>query len=215
MRAFSILAPAAVVLILMSGCSQKEPQELYNKPALFWYEQIVKDIKGQDLESADLHFTSMASEHVASPLLKETMLILAHAHIRDEAYAMANFYLDEYIKRFGDSSNMEYVSFLKIRANFASFAYPNRNQQLLLDTIEDTKSFVRRYPNSPYRPMVETILTKMQLGEFYLNQEIASLYERTGKEESAAVYRELVEKSPLNKAKMIKPKIPWYRAIFE
>ena len=214
MRAFYTLAPVIVAVLLMSGCADKQ-DELYNKPALFWYEQIVKDIKNRDLESADLHFTSMASEHVASPLLEETMLILAHAHIRDEAYAMANFYLDEYMKRYGNPAKVEYASFLKIRANFASFAYPNRNQQLLLDTIRDTQTFVRRYPNSVYRPMVETILTKMELGEFYLNQEIASLYERTGKEKSAAVYREKLEKSPLNEAQMIEPRIPWYRAIFE
>lgn len=214
MRAFYIMAPVVVTVLLMSGCADKQ-EELYNKPALFWYELIVKDIKDQDLESADLHFTSMASEHVASPLLEETMLILAHAHIRDEAYAMANFYLDEYMKRYGNSAKVEYASFLKIRANFASFAYPNRNQQLLLDTIKETQVFVRRYPNSVYRPMVETILTKMQLGEFYLDQEIASLYERTGKTESASIYREKIEKSPLNEAQMIEPSLPWYRAIFE
>lgn len=214
MRFFYTLAPAILAILLMSGCADKQ-EELYNKPALFWYEQIVKDIKDQDLEAADLHFTSMASEHVASPLLEETMLILAHAHIRDEAYAMANFYLDEYMKRYGNPAKVEYASFLKIRANFASFAYPNRNQQLLLDTIEETKVFVNRYPNSPFRPMVETILTKMELGEFYLDQEIASLYERTGKKESAEVYREKLKKSPLNEAQMIEPSIPWYRAIFE
>ena len=214
MRAFYIMAPVVVTVLLMSGCADKQ-EELYNKPALFWYELIVKDIKDQDLESADLHFTSMASEHVASPLLEETMLILAHAHIRDEAYAMANFYLDEYMKRYGNSAKVEYASFLKIRANFASFAYPNRNQQLLLDTIKETQVFVRRYPNSVYRPMVETILTKMQLGEFYLDQEIASLYERTGKTESASIYREKIEKSPLNEAQMIEPSLPWYRAIFK
>ncbi len=119
------------------------------------------------------------------------------------------------MKRYGNPTKVEYASFLKIRANFASFAYPNRNHQLLLDTIKDTKAFMHRYPNSAYRPMVETILTKMELGEFYLDQEIASLYERTGKEESAAIYREKIERSPLNEAQMIEPSIPWYRAIFE
>ncbi|NLC28061.1 MAG: outer membrane protein assembly factor BamD, partial [Campylobacteraceae bacterium] len=195
-------------------CAKKQ-DELFNKPAVFWYEQIIKDIKDRDLEAADLHFTSMSSEHVASPMLEEAMLILANAHIEDEAYIMANFYLDEYIKRYGTPKRVEYASFLKIRANFKSFAYPNRNQQLLIDTIKDTRAFIERYPQSVYRPMVETILTKMELGEYYLNEEIASLYKRTKKKEAAAVYREKLENSPLKDAQMIKPKTPWHRKLFE
>jgi outer membrane protein assembly factor BamD len=123
MRHSTFLTSAVLAVLLFSGCADKQ-EELFNKPALFWYEQIVKDIKDQDLESADLHFTSMASEHVASPLLEETMLILAHAHIGEEEYKLANFYLDEYIKRFGNPAKVEYARFLKIKANFASFAYP-------------------------------------------------------------------------------------------
>lgn len=214
MRHLRFLASSLLVAALLGGCASKQ-EELFNQPAAFWYEQIISDIKNRDLEAADLHYTSMASEHIASPLLEEVMLILAHAHIEDEQYLLANFYLDEYTKRYGNPAKVEYARFLKIKANFASFSYPNRNQQLLLDTIEETKEFVRRYPESVYRPLVETILTKMELGEYYLKQEIASLYKRTGKHESAALYEEKLQSTPLKDANMIEPKVPWYRALFE
>ena len=52
---------------------------------------------------------------------------------------------------------MEYIKYLKIKANFDSFAQPARNQQLLLDTIEETKVFLQEYPDSIYIPLVNTI----------------------------------------------------------
>ena len=36
----------------------------------------------------------------------------------EEEYALANFYLDEYIKRFSLSKDIDYVRYLKIKANF-------------------------------------------------------------------------------------------------
>ena len=209
-----VLISIFAIALFISGCSTKS-DELYNLPANAWYEQIIKDIRDRDLELADSHFISMASEHIASPLLEEMMLILANAHIEDEEYIMSNFYLDEYMKRYGTSKKIEYASYLKIKANFNSFILPNRNQQLLLDTIDDTRVFMDKYPNSIYRPMVETILTKLELGEYYLDGEIASLSSRTKKKDSAQAYKEKLENSSLKDAQMIKPELPWYRGIFE
>lgn len=204
----------SVLLILFSGCADKKA-ELYNKPALFWYQQIVKDIQDRDLESADSHYTSMASEHVASPLLEQALIILAQAHIEEEEYLLANFYIDTYIQRYGTFKKSEYARFLKVKANFLSFSYANRNQKLLLDTIEETRVFLNRYPNSPYRPLIETILVKMELGKYFLDREIQGLYDRTDRNTSATIYQEELENSPLKNAKMIDPKVPWYRYFFE
>jgi outer membrane protein assembly factor BamD len=202
------------MLLVFAGCSDKN-KEVYNKPALYWYEQIVKKIKDFDLEEADNLYTSLVSEHVSSPLLPEAMLILAQAHMQEEEYLLANFYLDEYIKRYGNSKRSEYARFMKIKANFESFPNPNRNQQLLLDTMVQTKEFVDKYPNSEYRPMVETMYVKLKLGEHFLIKNIADLYTRVDKPKAAKKYQEEFDNSPLKNAKMIKPNIPWYRSWFE
>lgn len=203
-----------LLLILFVGCADKKA-EIYNKPALFWYQLIVKDIQDHDLESADSHYTSMSSEHVASPLLEQVLLILAQAHIEEEEYLLANFYIDTYIQRYGTFKKSEYARFLKVKANFLSFSYANRNQKLLLETIEETKVFLNRYPNSLYRPLIETILVKMELGKYFLDKEIQSLYDRTDRNTSASIYKEMLEDSPLKDAKMIDPQVPWYRYFFE
>lgn len=209
------IALAIVLALSFWGCADKNDNEVFNKPALYWYGEIVKKITDADLEAADNLYTSLAAEHVSSPLLPEAMLIMAQAHMLEEEYLLANFYLDEYIKRFGTSQKSEYARFLKIKANFASFPEPNRNQQLLLDTIEQTKSFIQQYPNSKYRPMVETILVKMKLGEYFMTKNIADLYNRIDKPGGAEFYQKRYDESTLKEAKMIKPDIPWYRSWFE
>jgi len=204
-----------IFLFILNGCAKKDSVEVYNKPALYWYGQIVKEIKNQDLEKADDYFTSLSSEHVESPLLQTSMLILANAHIEEEEYILANFYLDEYIKRYGDIKNSQYAKFLKIKANFESFTKPNRNQQLIINTIKDTKEFLNTYPNSQYVPMVNTILVKLELANLQTTQEIASLYGRIDKPKASKIYKEKIDKSSLKEANMIKPHVPWYRAWFE
>ncbi len=214
MKIFKILL-LVIFLFILGGCAKKDSVEVYNKPALYWYGQIVKEIKNQDLEKADDYFTSLSSEHVESPLLQTSMLILANAHIEEEEYILANFYLDEYIKRYGDRKNSQYAKFLKIKANFESFTKPNRNQQLIIDTIRNTKEFLDTYPNSQYVPMVNTILVKLKLANLQTTQEIASLYGRIDKPKASKIYKEKIDKSSLKEANMIKPHVPWYRAWFE
>ena len=128
---------AVFFVCLIGGCADKYT-ELYNLTPDQWYSEIIGDIKNRDLESADKHYTAMSSEHVASPLLEQILLILAQAHANDEEYLMANFYLDEYLKRYGDNGpRSEFAQYLKIKANFDSFSQPNRNQKLMQDSIAE------------------------------------------------------------------------------
>ncbi|CAD7287938.1 Outer membrane protein assembly factor BamD [Campylobacter majalis] len=206
---------ATFMFLLFSGCAEKYT-ELYNLTPDEWYEQIIADIKARDLESADKHYVSMASEHVASPLLEQILLILAQAHADDEEYVLANYYLDEYIKRYGDNGKKtEFAQFLKIKANFDSFVLPNRNQKLMQDSINEIEKFLYTYPFTDFKPLIETMLIKFKLALYHLNMQIADLYRRTGKDVSAEIYEEKLSKSPLKDAELIKPDLPWYRKMFE
>jgi len=214
MRYIGFLSTILVVM-LMVGCSSKNNTEIYNKSAIFWYKGILKNIKGSDLEKADDYYTSLSSEHVESPLLKTSMLILAQAHADNEEYLLANFYYDEYIKRYGDSSSVAYVKFLKIKTNFDAFAYPKRDQMLLLSTIKDAKGYIQEYPNSTYTPLVQTILTKLSLAKKSMDLEIISLYKRTGKPKAAKIYETKLKNSWFRDIPYISPDTAWYRKIFE
>ncbi len=204
-------------LSLFMGCANKTKQEedLFNKPAVFWYKQIIKDVKIGNLDKADEAYTSLSSEHVASPLLKEALLILAQAHKEQEEYIMANFYIDEYTKRFARSNNIEYLKYLKIESNYQSFKKINRDQKLLLDTIASANAYLKKFPSSPYNPLVHTMLTRLYLTEHMLNKNIAALYKRTGKKKAAALYEKKINNSWLKNTDAIAPKSGFFGSILD
>ncbi|EIP4520102.1 outer membrane protein assembly factor BamD [Campylobacter coli] len=201
--------------VLFSACSTKNNEGLYNLSANEWYKQIIKDLQDKDLEKADDHYNGMASEHIADPLLETTQIILAQAHMDEEEYQLAEFYLDEYNKKFGNSRNADYIRYLKIKAKFDAFAVPNRNQALMLESQKEIDSFLKDYPYTEYEPLVQTMLTKFNLAVFHLNDTIHDLYERTGHTQSAEIYQERLQESEFYHQSIIKPELPWYRSIFE
>ncbi|BEK36924.1 outer membrane protein assembly factor BamD [Campylobacter coli] len=201
--------------VLFSACSTKNNEGLYNLSANEWYKQIIKDLQDKDLEKADDHYNGMASEHIADPLLETTQIILAQAHMDEEEYQLAEFYLDEYNKKFGNSRNADYIRYLKIKAKFDAFAVPNRNQALMLESQKEIDSFLKDYPYTEYEPLVQTMLTKFNLAVFYLNDTIHDLYERTEHTQSAKIYQERLQESEFYHQSIIKPELPWYRSIFE
>lgn len=204
-----------ISLTLLAGCGAKKDNELYNLTPDQWYKQILDDIKDADLEAANKHYISFASEHVASPYLEQVLIILANAHVDEEEYKMANFYLDEYIKKYGTKESIEYIQYLKIKANFDSFSKPNRNQKLIQDSISQINEFLNNYPNTQYKALIETMLVKFRLAEYYLNSDIYKLYDKLDRADSAKVYQDKINNSPLNDINSTKAKLPWYVTPFE
>lgn len=205
----------SLIITFFTACSTKNKDELYNLSSSQWYAQIIKDLQDKDLEKADTHYSGMASEHIADPLLEPTLIILAQAHMDEEEYQLAEFYLDEYNKKFGNSKNIDYTRYLKIKAKFEAFAVPNRNQALMLQSQQEIDNFLKEYPNTQYKPLVQTMLTKFNIAVFYLDSTIADLYNRTNRQQSYEIYQEKLQQSEFLKRSIITPELPWYRAIFE
>ncbi len=205
-----------VLVFLFSACSEKKERfQEYDKPAIYWYNKMVSQISTGYLEEADDTYTSLESEHRNSPLLPTALLILANGHIEEEEYLLANFYLDEYIKRYAFSKNIDYVRYLKIKANFLGFSYELRDQMLVENTIKDIEVFKSSFPNSPYMPLVNTMSSRLFMAKAVLDKEIADLYKRLDKPKAAEYYDEKVKKSWV-KPEEIKPvDVPFYRSIFQ
>lgn len=204
----------ACAALVFTACSSKEEEE-YNKPALYWYNKMMKQIASGDLDEADDTYTSLESEHRNSPYIPSAILILVNAHIDEEEYALSNFYLDEYIKRFGLSKDIDYARYLKIKANFLGFKYQFRDQQLIEETLTQINEFKVKYKNSPYMPLVDTINSRLSMAKASMDNEIAELYIRRDKEMAAAFYEQKVKESWVNPAEIEPVKVPWYRALFE
>ncbi len=204
---------AFIFIFIFSGCSQKEQE--YNKPALYWYNKMVNELKNFQIDEADDTFTSLESEHKNSPLIATALMILADAHIKEEEYLMANYYLDTYIKRYGFSKNIDYIRYLKIKSKFLAFKNQFREQKLVIDTIKETENFIQKFPNSPYIYLVQTINSRLLMAKASLDKEISELYARIDKPKAAVIYEDKAKQSWKNLDEVEPVDVPWYRWIFE
>ena len=215
-KKLKLIALATVSLFLFSACSSKDAKvQEYNKPALYWYQKMMDEISMADLEAADDTYISLESEHRNSPLIPTAILILVNAHMDEEEYELANFYLDEYIKRFALAKDIDYVRYLKIKANFLGLNYALRDQQLIEDTIVQIAEFKNKYSNSAYMPLVDTINARLYMAKASMDIEIANLYRKKGKEKAAEIYEARVKQSWVDPSEIVPVDVPFYREIFE
>lgn len=207
----------AVFALLIAGCGggMDDTVKEYNKPALYWYKKIARSISDGYMDKADAYYISLKSEHMRSPLLPTAIIMLAHAHMNEEEYQLANFYLDEYSKRFGESKNRQYIEFMKLKASFLGIKDVYKDQKLIHDTIAQAETFLNRYPGSDYQPLVNTVLVRLYMTQYLLNENIAALYERTGKDEAAKIYRKKNRNSVINNSDITPPEKGIVGAVFD
>jgi len=208
-----------VILVLsifvFTSCSSKHANAEYNKPAVYWYNKMLKQISSGELDGADDTFTSLESEHKHSPLLSSANIIIAKAHIDSEEYELANYYLDEYLKRFSNATNVDYIRYLKVKSKFLAFKNQFREQQLVYKTIKETDAFIKKYPNSKYIYLVDTIKSRLLMAKGSFDKEISELYKRRDKKDASKVYEEKAKHSWQDLKNVKKVEVPWYRALFE
>ncbi len=194
----SILVGIAVAMLFVGCLGKKEESSDYNKPAIYWYKKIAESVSNSSLDKADEYYLSLKSEHMRSPLLPTAIIMLAHGHMGSEEYLMANYYFDEYNKRFATSDGREYADYMKLKSAFLGITDVNKDQKLMLDTVTNASKFTMRHPDSTYEPLVNTVLVRLHMSQYLLNENIASLYDRINKEKGAKMYREKNSNSPLN-----------------
>ncbi len=205
----------ALIAALFIGCSNKKIEDV-NKPADFYYQEMVKKIAQGKLDGADSEYTMLSSVHSRSPLIHDALLILADAHMNAEDYQLAGVYYDEYLKRFGNKSNTEYIRYLKVKADFMGFKLPLRNQVGLQDSINKCDDFLREYPNSQYTLLVETMKVKLDVAQKLFNLNIAQTYNRVDKPDASAEYLDRANASWVTGKVVYKaPSVNWWRDIFE
>jgi len=208
-----LLLTSLAFIFLFSSCS-KDLEE-YNKPAVYWYAKIIESISEGNIDKADNYYSSLQGEHIGSPLLPEATMILAIAHMYYEEYLLTEHFLDEYVKRYANSNEKEFAEFLKIKAKYMALPNPRRDQVLINEAIIEAEKFKRRYPNSMYYSIVDTMATNLYMAQAALNETIADLYERIDKPKSAAYYRAIKPQPWIVWDDINRANTPWYREWFE
>lgn len=203
-----------IITYLITGCSSKD-QEEYNKPAIYWYNKMIKQLSNYQIDAADDTYISLEAEHRNSSLLPSAIMIIATAHMEDEEYQMANYYFDQYLKKFTNKKDVDYIRYLKIKSNFLAFKSQFREQDLLKKTINDTNRFIVEYPNSKYIYIVKTIRARLLMAKATFDKEISDLYGRVDKPKAQKVYFEKASKDWKDIDSIEPISVPWYRYIFE
>lgn len=214
MKIFKNTLLLGLVITFFTACATKQEEE-YNKPDIYWYNKMLKEISLYQLDNADETFVALEAEHRQSLYLPSATMLIGLAHMEDEEYILANYYFDEYIKRFEKNDSDGRVRYLKIKAKFLAFKQQFREQKLLDETIDEVEKFKKDFPNSSYRYLVQDIESKLLMGKSSLNSEIAALYKRVDKPLASLVYEGRARETWENQKDIEPVKVPWYRAIFE
>ncbi len=210
---YKIFLLPLVLMVIFSACG-KEVAE-YNKPAVFWYEKMNNAVADASLEKADGFYSSLQSEHIGSPLLKQATMIMAQAHMQVGEYMLAEHFLDEDIRRFANKNEREFSKYLKVRAKFMALPNPRRDQTLINDALIEGEAFRTKYPDSYYLPAIDTMLVKLYLARANLNKTIAGLYGRIDKPKAEAYYEQKEPATWINWDEVNPPDTAWYREMYE
>jgi len=205
-----------LLAFLFVGCVKNTKNVVeFNKPALHWYKKIGQSISQGKMDKADAYYISLKSEHMRSPLMKSAIMMLAHAHMNNEKYLLANYYLDEYNKRYAENDNRDYIDFMKLKASFLGIKDVYKDQKLIMDTLSKAKTYIYRYPGSVYAPLVNTLLIRLHMSQYLLNENIAALYSRMGKPNAVEFYKAKNNNSLVNMKDITAPKQSIIGKIFD
>jgi len=194
-----------LIALSFLGCSHKE---VSHQTALFWHTSIYNNIEIQNLDTADERFTSLEIEHPLSPFIPIDLLSLAQAHIENDEFQLAEFYINEYEKRYANKQEIEWCEYKKAKIRFKSIKNAYTNQQKIDSTIRFISNIINTYPNSIYNYELNTIKAKLISTKISFNNEIANLYKKLDKPKSAELYEINTTK------KIIPPQVPWYKQLF-
>jgi len=206
MKKLKALGFLLFALSLFIGCAEK--QEISNQTALYWHKQIMKDIQMLNFDGADDKFTSLEIEHPNSEYIPIDLLNLYKAHLENGEYKLAEFYLEEYIKRYSNRYEKEWGEYQIAKTKFLSLENPYTNQKKIIDTINYIDNLLKKYPNSKYNYELNSMKEKLIDTKIIFNNRIAKLYQKLDKPKAVKVYK------TENNKKIIPPYIPWYKNLF-
>lgn len=211
MKFVRLIAMAICGICVFNSCSSVEE---FNKPASFWYERILYAVANDNLEQADNYFNALQSEHIASPLIGEALILLTNAHIERNEHLLAGFFAGEYKTRFSNTNNIDYISFLEMKVNYYAFGNYSKDQGFINDNINDISHFVALNKNNNYLPYINHILTSFKLSRLEMNNEIIRIYNIKDKDLAKEKYEQYNKDLGVGDIEFVPSHIPWYVRIF-
>ena len=123
---------------------------------------------------------------------------------------LAEFYFDEYLKRFGNAQNADYITYLKLQSRYYGIKNSSKDQEFFSNSLGAFDNFLDRFPTSRYVPFVQSMQVRFVLGQNELNKCIVNVYTKQHKQEAAQKYLDRIDDELESSTKPTPSHIPWY-----
>jgi len=160
-----------------------------SKSSATYKKEIKHSITIKNLILADNQYLAMRGDYPESKLLPAIILDLALAHMEHKEYLLSRYYCDSYIKDYPSSKKLDYAEFLKVKGVFRQFIAISGDHKIAARMDTESRAFLKRFKRSKYRAKVKDMRKTYSSLSKKRNEEIALMYERTGKIKAAAYYR--------------------------
>jgi outer membrane protein assembly factor BamD len=161
-----------------------ENNKTTKKNAKALQEDIFKSL-AHNLDDADEKYVDLKTEFKKSPYVEKSALALAVAHMQQEEFILANFYLQEALK--ANRSN-ELAKYLLAKNQFLYAKSVASDQTYLNKAIKALETNRKILKDREYKLLADSMLTRVKLEKVYNNQRIGKLYKKLNKNKAYELY---------------------------
>ncbi|MGK0498571.1 MAG: outer membrane protein assembly factor BamD [Oceanicoccus sp.] len=179
----------ACLLAALAGCSSDDdkPQNMTEKEL---YEQAQKNLKNESFQLAVRNLQLLEARYPFGPYAQQAQLEIIYAHYRSYEPEAAIAAADRFIRLHPQHPNVDYSFYIKGLANYSEGEgflnrflptdMTQRDPGAALQSFEDFRQLLGRYPNSPYAADAKArmVYLRARLARYEIN--VANYYFKRG-----------------------------------
>ncbi len=165
------------------------------------YKEIFENIS-VNLDNADEKYIDLKSNFENSPLVINSALALAIAHMQKKEYLLANFYLQEVLQI---DSNNELAKYLLSKNQFLYTKSLANDQSYMEKSIKALEINRNLLTDDEYKLLADSMLLRIKLDKIYNNQNIGKMYKKLNKNKAYELYINKTLNLNINPKNIYKP----------
>jgi len=174
------------IFFILNGCQPTVPDATRDQ------ERNVSLTSSSKQPLSDEAYIAYRNSHDNSPEIPKMILAMIHTHIKAKEYRLARFYCDEYRRDYPSGKQRRDVEFLRVKSLFLLWKEEG-DDALAQQLEEEIKQFRSLYAQGVYRIRIKALQQEMRLRQKRRYKKLAAYYQKRGKPEAAAFYREKIE----------------------
>jgi outer membrane protein assembly factor BamD len=168
-----------LLLLLVVGCSSKEPDAYVERPVEELYNQALADLNSENYLAAAQGFDEVERQHPYSVWSTKAQIMSAFAYYQSNEYDQAILAAERFIELHPGNKDVAYAYYLVAISYYEQITGVERDQKVTRQALDALQNLVRRFPNTEYAQdaRLKIDLTRdhlagkeMAVGRYYLGQ---------------------------------------------